>query len=289
MGSNRNDLCWCGSGKKYKKCHLAFDEKLDYLAHHGVHVPAREAIKTPKQIEGIRQSCRVNTAVLDYVAEHIAEGMTTEAVNRLVHEKTLELGGIPAPLDFEGFPKSTCTSVNQEVCHGIPSEDVILKSGDIVNVDVSTIYGGYFSDASRMFMIGEVSLERQRLVEETRECLQRGVLAAKPWGFTGDIGEAIQTYAQSLGYSVVKELGGHGVGIAFHEEPFICHLGQQGTGTLLVPGMVFTIEPMINAGKAKVQVSQENGWTVTTKDGSDSAQWEHTVLITEDGVEILAY
>lgn len=286
---NRNDLCWCGSGKKYKKCHLAFDEKLDYLAHQGVHVPDHDMIKTPAQIAAIKESCQLNTAVLDHVAAHITVGMSTEEINRLVHEKTLELGGIPAPLDFEGFPKSTCTSLNDEVCHGIPSEEIILKSGDIVNVDVSTIYGGYFSDASRMFMLGEVSSERQKLVEATKECLNLGIAAAKPWGYTGDIGEAIQTYAQSLGYSVVKELGGHGVGLAFHEEPFICHLGRRGTGTLLVPGMIFTIEPMINAGTAKVQVSQTNGWTVTTKDGKDSAQWEHTILITEEGPEILTY
>ena len=259
---NRNDLCWCGSGKKYKKCHLAFDEKLDYLARQGVHVPDHDMIKTPAQIAAIKESCQINTAVLDHVAAHIAVGMSTEEVNRLVHDKTLELGGIPAPLDFEGFPKSTCTSINDEVCHGIPSEDIILRSGDIVNVDVSTIYNGYFSDASRMFMLGDVS---------------------------EDIGEAVQTYAESLGYSVVKELGGHGVGIAFHEEPFICHQGRRGTGTLLVPGMIFTIEPMINAGTAKVKVNEANGWTVSTKDGKDSAQWEYTVLITEDGPEILTY
>lgn len=286
---NRNDLCWCGSGKKYKKCHLAFDEKLDFLARQGVHVPDHEMIKTPAQIAAIKESCQINTAVLDHVAAHIAVGMSTEEVNRLVHDKTLELGGIPAPLDFEGFPKSTCTSINDEVCHGIPSEDIILRSGDIVNVDVSTIYNGYFSDASRMFMLGDVSEERRRLVEATKECLDRGLAAAQAWGFTGDIGEAVQTYAESLGYSVVKELGGHGVGIAFHEEPFICHQGRRGTGTLLVPGMIFTIEPMINAGTAKVKVNEANGWTVSTKDGKDSAQWEYTVLITEDGPEILTY
>ena len=289
MLPNRNDLCWCGSGKKYKKCHLSFDEKLESFVRQGFHVPDHELIKTPAQIAGIRESCRLNVAILDEVARHIAPGVSTEEINTLVHEQTLAFGAIPAPLDFEGFPKSTCTSINDQVCHGIPSPDVILKEGDILNVDVSTIYGGYFSDSSRMFMIGDVSPERRRLVEATKECLDRGLAAAKPWGFTGDIGDAVQTYAESLGYSVVKELGGHGVGNQFHEEPFICHQGRPGTGTLLVPGMIFTIEPMINAGTSKIYINEANNWTVMTKDGQDSAQWEYTVLITDCGAEVLAW
>lgn len=289
MLPNRNDLCWCGSGKKYKKCHLAFDEKLEAMANKGFHVPSHEMIKTPAQIAAIRESCLLNTAILDYVTDHIQAGISTEEINTLIHEKTLSFGAIPAPLDFQGFPKSTCTSINSEVCHGIPSKDIILQDGDIVNVDVSTIYNGYFSDSSRMFMIGKVSDQRRKLVEVTKECLDRGFAAAKPWGFTGDIGEAVQTYAESLGYSVVKELGGHGVGLQFHEEPFICHQGHKGTGMMLVPGMIFTIEPMINAGTNKIYVDEANGWTVRTIDGKDSAQWEYTVLITEDGAEILTH
>lgn len=289
MSLNRNDLCWCGSGKKYKKCHLSIDEKIAHYERKGCFVPRRDMLKTPAQIEGIRQSALLNNAILDEVAAKIKAGISTGEIDRIIHEKTLAFNAIPAPLGFEGFPKSTCTSINDEVCHGIPADDIILKDGDIVNVDVSTIYGGYYSDASRMFMIGNVSDQRRRLVEVTKECLELGTKAAKPWGFLGDIAAAIQEHAEKNGYSVVKELGGHGVGIEFHEEPFVCHIGQKGAGLLLVPGMVFTIEPMINTGKRDVYVDEANHWTVRTKDGGDSAQWEYTVLITEKGAEILAY
>ena len=175
------------------------------------------------------------------------------------------------------------------MCHGIPSKDVILRDGDIVNVDVSTIYNGYFSDASRMFLIGDVSPERRRLVDVTRECLELGIEAARPWGFLGDIGEAIQEYAESNGYSVVREFCGHGVGIEFHERPEVEHVGRRGTGMLLVPGMIFTIEPMINMGKPGIFIDEENGWTVITEDEKPSAQWENTILITEAGVERLTW
>lgn len=285
---NRNDLCWCGSGKKYKKCHLPLDEKIAYFERQGFFLPRKDMIKTPLQIAGIRKSGLLNNAILDEVAANIHIGMSTAEIDRLVAEKTKALGAIAAPLGFEGFPKSTCTSINNEVCHGIPHEQIILKDGDIVNVDVSTIYQGYYADASRMFMLGEVSSERKRLVEVTKECLDLGLAAAKPWAFLGDIGYAIQTHAENNGYSVVRELGGHGVGIEFHEEPFVQHAGQQGTGLMLVPGMVFTIEPMINGGKAGVYIDADNHWTVLTEDGRDSAQWEYTVLITETGAEILA-
>ena len=265
------------------------EEKIKKYRRMGCTVPTRKMIKNEEQIAGIRESSKINTGVLDHVAQHIKAGMSTEDVNTLVHEYTLAHGAIPAPLNYEGFPKSVCVSINEEVCHGIPSKDVILRDGDIVNVDVSTIYNGYFSDASRMFLIGDVSPERRRLVDVTRECLELGIEAARPWGFLGDIGEAIQEYAESNGYSVVREFCGHGVGIGFHERPEVEHVGRRGTGMLLVPGMIFTIEPMINMGKPGIFIDEENGWTVITEDEKPSAQWENTILITEAGVERLTW
>jgi methionyl aminopeptidase len=288
MKVNRNDLCWCESGLKYKNCHLEFDEKLSDLKRKGHIVPTRNLIKTKAQIEGIRKSAEINNGLLDLISENIKEGMTTEEINKLAHEYTVSNGGIPATLNYDGFPKSICISINNVVCHGIPSKDVILKNGDIVNVDATTILNGYYSDASRMFMIGEVDEEAKKLVEVTKECLNRGLEAVKPWGFLGDIGAAIQEYAESNGYSVVREFGGHGVGLDIHEEPFVCHLGKRGTGMVLVPGMVFTIEPMINAGSNEIFIDEDDGWTVLTDDDSLSAQWEHTVLVTEEGIEIIA-
>lgn len=267
----------------------AIEQKMQSFKSKGFHVPSRKLLKTPEQIEGIRRSAAINTAVLDLVAEQIHEGMTTEEIDKLVYNYTVAHGAIPAPLNFEGFPKSVCTSVNDEVCHGIPSEQVVLRRGDIVNVDVSTILDGYFSDASRMFMIGEVSPEAKRLVEVAHECLELGLEAAKPWGCLGDVGAAVQKHAEKNGYSVVREFGGHGVGLKFHEEPFVSHVGRPGTGMLLVPGMVFTIEPMINLGKRRIYIDEENGWTVLTDDEKLSAQWEYTVLITETGTEVLTH
>lgn len=265
------------------------DKRVMYFQQRGHLVPTRKLIKTPEQIEGIRRSGLVNTGVLDLVAREIKEGMSTAAIDRLVYEYTLAHGAIPAPLNYEGFPKSVCTSVNEVVCHGIPSEKEILKAGDIINVDVSTILDGYFSDASRMFMIGEVSPEKQKLVEVTKECLEIGAKAARPFGFVGDIGHAIQKHAEKNGYSVVRALCGHGVGLAFHEAPEVVHFGQKGTGMLLVPGMVFTIEPMINRGTYHVYTDPVNGWTVRSQDHQPSAQWEHTFLMTESGLEVLTY
>ena len=265
------------------------DIKLWSLAAKGQIVPDRSLLKTPAQIEAIRKSADLNTAVLDHVAAHIHEGMSTAEIDRLVYDFTTEHGGIPAPLNYEGFPKSVCTSINNVICHGIPSEDEILRNGDIINVDVSTILNGYFSDASRMFMIGNVSPEKRRLVEVTKECLEIGREAAKPFGFVGDIGHAIQKHAEKNGYSVVRDLCGHGVGLAFHEEPEVCHFGRKGTGMLLVPGMVFTIEPMINMGTWHVFIDEADGWTVVTEDELPSAQWEHTFVMTETGLEVLTY
>lgn len=267
----------------------ALDKKILYMQDHGHLVPTRELIKTPEQIEGIRRSGVVNTGVLDLVAQEIKEGMSTAAIDKLVYDYTMDHGAIPAPLNYEGFPKSVCTSINEVVCHGIPSEHEILRDGDIINVDVSTILDGYYSDASRMFMIGNVSPEKRRLVEVTKECLEIGREAAKPFGFVGDIGHAIQKHAEKNGYSVVRDLCGHGVGLAFHEEPEVCHFGRKGTGMLLVPGMVFTIEPMINMGTWHVFIDEADGWTVVTEDELPSAQWEHTFVMTETGLEILTH
>lgn len=265
------------------------DKKILYLQNKGHLVPSRDLIKTPEQIEGIRRSGVVNTGVLDLIEKEIHEGMTTVQIDRLVFDYTVSHGAIPAPLNYEGFPKSVCTSINEVVCHGIPSEKEILRDGDIINVDVSTILDGYFSDASRMFMIGNVSPEKRRLVEVTKECLEIGMEAAKPFGFVGDIGNAIQHHAEKNGYSVVRDLCGHGVGLKFHEEPEVTHFGRKGTGMLLVPGMVFTIEPMINMGRYDVYIDSDDGWTVLTDDGLPSAQWEHTFVMTETGLEILTH
>lgn len=265
------------------------DERISEFRRRGCLVPSPKLIKSAEQIEGIRRSGKVNIAILDRVAESIAAGMTTGEIDRLVHETTAQLGGTPAPLGFHGYPKSVCTSVDDQVCHGIPSDDVRLKDGDIVNVDVSTIYGNYFSDSSRMFCIGDVDEEKRRLVETARECMYVGLQQVKPWGFLGDIGAAVQAHAEQNGYSVVREMGGHGVGLEFHEEPFVGFAAKKGTGMLLVPGMVFTVEPMINMGKRKIYMDDHNGWTIYTDDGLPSAQWEATVLVTEEGHEILAY
>lgn len=283
----RNELCWCGSGKKYKKCHLAIEERIAYHEEKGEIVPTRDILKTIPQIEGIKKSARLNTAVLDHVAEHIHAGMSTEEINRLVYDFTVSHGGIPAPLHYQGFPKSVCTSINNEVCHGIPDESIILEEGDIINVDVSTILDGYFSDASRMFMIGNVSERARKLVEVTKECVELGLAQAKPWNHLGDIADAINTYAKANGYSVVEDIGGHGIGLEFHEDPWVSYVTPKGSEMLLVPGMIFTIEPMINEGSPDFFVDEENEWTVYTEDDGLSAQVEYMVLITEDGAEVL--
>ena len=285
----RNDPCWCGSGHKYKNCHMDFDVKLSEYRHKGSKVPSHAMIKNPEQIAAIRESAKINVAVLDYVAEHIHAGITTEQIDLWVYEQTTHRGGIPAPLNYEGFPKSVCTSVNDQVCHGIPSADVVLKDGDIINVDVSTIYNGYFSDSSRMFCIGEVSPEKKRLVEVTKQSIDEGLKHVKPWGHLGDMGQAIHDYATANGYTVVREIGGHGIGLEFHEDPWVSFVSKKGTEMLMVPGMIFTIEPMINMGKADIFVDAENDWTIYTDDGMPSAQWEIQVLITEDGYEILSW
>lgn len=285
----RNEACWCGSGRKYKQCHEALDDKILMYQRQGHIVPDHEMIKNPEQIQGIRDSAKINCAVLDAVAEKICVGMPTEDIDRIVAETTRAMGGIPAPLNYEGYPKNVCTSINDQVCHGIPSAEDILKDGDIVNVDCSTIYKGYFSDSSRMFCLGNVSEEDQKLVRVAKECMELGIKEAKPWGFLGDIAQVINDHAIENGYSVVREIGGHGVGIEFHEEPWVSYVTKRGTEMLLVPGMVFTIEPMINAGRHDIYVDDENDWTVYTEDGKKSAQWEVTIAITEDGNEVISW
>ena len=229
-------------------------------------MPSRHLLRTEEQLAGIRESARINTALLDYISENIREGMSTAEIDHMVYCFTTDHDAIPAPFLYEGFPKSVCVSINDVVCHGIPSTKEFLRSGDIVNVDVSTIYKGYFSDASRMYMIGEVSPEMQRLVQVTRECRDIGIQAAQPWARLGDVGAAIQEHA---------------------EKPDVEHFGKRGTGMLIVPGMTFTIEPMINMGSYEVFIDEADGWTVCTDDGLPSAQWESMILITEDGNEIL--
>ena len=285
----RNAPCWCGSGKKYKKCHYNFDEKLKLYESKGVLIPSHDMIKTPEQIAGIKESAKVNIEILDYVAEHIKEGVTTQEIDNWVADITAKAGAVAAPLNYDGFPKSVCTFINEQVCHGIPSDDIVLKDGDIINVDVSTILNGYYSDSSRMFCIGNVSEEKKKLVEVTRQCVEKGLEQVKPWGYLGDMSQAVYEHAHANGYSVVREIGGHGIGLEFHEDPWVGYIGKAGTGMLLVPGMMFTIEPMINMGSHEIFVDDTDGWTIYTEDGKPSAQWEIMVLVTEQGCEVICY
>jgi methionyl aminopeptidase len=282
---SRNDICWCGSGKKYKKCHMEQDIFISNIEQKvGYKIP-RDIMKTEEQIEGIRKSCKLTHEILDMVSEKIKAGVTTNEINTWVHEYTVEHNAYPAPLGYAGFPKSVCTSINDVICHGIP-DDTVLKDGDIVNVDVTCILEGYYGDANRMYIIGEASKEAIDLVRVSKECLERGIEQVRPYNTLGDIGNAIQEHAESLGYSVVYDYGGHGIGLEFHEEPFVPHIGKKGEGTILLPNMTFTIEPMINIGSPDADVLEDD-WTAVTVDGSLSAQWEHTIRVTETGYEIL--
>lgn len=289
MKIGRNDACWCGSGRKYKNCHCLFDSKIREYKRKGMITPPRSIMKNETQIQGIRESAKINIEILDSLGSKIKEGITTEEIDRWVFEQTLLHDAVPATLNYEGFPKSVCVSVNDEVCHGIPSPDVRLKNGDIVNVDVSTAYKGYYSDSSRMFCIGIVAEEKRKLVQAAKDSLYAGLKEVKPWGFLGDMGQAVHDFVRGKGYSVVREIGGHGIGLDFHEEPWVSYVSRRGTEMLMVPGMCFTIEPMVNMGSADIVIDDGNGWTVRTADGQPSAQWEIQVLVTEDGYEILSW
>lgn len=243
-------------------------------------------IKTPEEIEKMRVAGRLAASVLRMIEPYVKPGVTTEELDRICHDYIVnELQAIPAPLNYRGFPKSICTSVNHVVCHGIPGSKV-LKRGDILNIDVTVIKDGYHGDTSKMFYVGEPSILARRLVEQTHAAMVAGIQVVRPGARLGDIGAAIQAHAQAQGFSVVREYCGHGIGRGFHEEPQVLHYGQPGTGLELVPGMTFTIEPMLNAGRPEIR-ELPDGWTVVTKDHSLSAQWEHTVLVTDDGVEVL--
>lgn len=281
----RNDLCWCGSGNKYKKCHMEQDERLKELKRQGVPVPGRNLIKTDEQIAGIRKSCQLSKKIMDLISDRIQIGISTDDINTWVHELTLEHGAVPAPLNYNGFPKSVCTSLNHVICHGIP-DATRLKDGDILNIDITCILDGYYGDMSRMFLLGDPSPQARDLVQVAFKCMNLGIEQVKPFNRTGHIGYAIEQHAKKYGFSVVQNYGGHGTGNKFHEDPFVPHYGQEQSGMVLVPNMVFTVEPMINVGDYRCRVLEDD-WTAVTRDGSLSAQWEHTVRVTEDGVEIL--
>ena len=290
----RNALCWCGSGKKFKKCHLGKEQIQTPPKHEKPHFSDNLIyIKTAEQIEGIRKSSQLTKKLLDMVEDRIAEGVTTNEIDQWVHSETLANGAIPAPLNYghgKGrrrmpFPKSICTSPNNVICHGIPNNQA-LSNGDILNVDITCVLNGYYGDASRMFIIGDVPEETRKLVEVTRECLNLGIEQVFPSNRLGDIGHAIQNHAEKHGFSVVRDFAGHGVGLEFHEAPQVLHYGHPGKGEMLRENMVFTIEPMINMGSYECRILGD-GWTAVTADGSLSAQWEHTLLVTDTGAEIL--
>jgi len=244
-------------------------------------------IKTEEQIEGIRKSSKLAGEILVYIADYVKEGVTTGYLDLLIHNYTISHGAIPATLNYSGFPKSCCISPNEVVCHGIPSEEVILKNGDILNIDITTILNGYFGDTSKMFIVGEASETAVKLVNATKHCLNLGIQQVRPGNYLGNIGYSISRYAISQGFSVVYEYCGHGVGIEFHEDPQVDHAARRNSGPIMKPGMIFTIEPMINEGKPRVKVDLSDGWTARTVDNKLSAQFEHTVLVTNTGYEVL--
>lgn len=287
MKVQANDPCWCGSGIKYKKCHKNFDLKLETYQKNGFRIIAREFIKNDEDVEGLKKSAVITKGILDEMNTFVKEGITTESIDKFVYEYTMDHGGIPAPLNYKEFPKSCCTSINECICHGIPTEDRILKNGDIINIDITTILNEYHADSSRMYTVGEVSESDKKLIEVAKECLYIGIDEVKPFERLNNIGDSIEFHANRHNYSVVRDLCGHGIGKAFHEDPEVVHYAQKNKkGMLMIPGMVFTIEPMINEGTYRCKYMKD-GWTVVTADGKKSAQWEHTLLVTETGYEIL--
>ncbi len=285
MKVGRNDPCPCGSGHKYKKCCLgkAASEPKDPGAMYAQ--KNKIQLKSDADIKGIRKAGRLVLDTLDLVESKIRSGMKTDDINVIVHEFTIKNGAQPAPLNYRGFPKSVCVSINEVVCHGIPGNR-ILEDGDIVNVDVTSILDGYYADANKTFFVGMPGPDARKIVAVARQCLKRGIAEVKPGNTVGDIGWAIQSYAEGQGCSVVRDFVGHGVGLEFHESPQIPHFGQKGQGIRLIPGMVFTIEPMINLGNSDLKILEDN-WTAVTRDGSLSAQFEQTLWVTDSGFESL--
>jgi len=281
----RNDPCPCGSGLKYKKCCLGKDIQVN--REPGAQYAQRYKIRLKEEadIEGIRKAGQLVLDTFEQIEDKIRPGIKTDEINTIVHEFTVENGAQPAPLNYRGFPKSVCVSINEEVCHGIPGKRVLMD-GDIVNVDITSILNGYYADANKTFFAGTPGTEARKIVSVARECLKRGISMVKPGNTVGDVGWAIQTYAEDQGCSVVRDFVGHGVGFEFHESPQIPHFGQKGQGIRFIPGMVFTIEPMINLGNKELKILADN-WTAVTKDGSLSAQFEQTILVTPSGYESL--
>ncbi len=284
--TNRNDLCYCGSNKKYKKCHLKYDEMKNELVSKGYEYPDRKLILTNDDIEGIKKAGVITRYLLDELKNIIKPGVTTDDIDKFVSEYTKSQNAICAPLNYHGFPKSCCTSINEVVCHGIP-ENRELKDGDIINVDITTILNGYYADASEMYKVGNVSSVADDLMKVTKKCLEIGMKEIKPLNDFNNIGKAIEKYIkENTNYSIVRDFGGHGVGKAFHTDPFVYHYDTKQKGMIMVPNMVFTIEPMINEGTYKLYLLDDD-WTAVTRDNKLSAQYEHTFVVTEDGYEIL--
>lgn len=292
--SDRNNPCWCGSGKKYKRCHMAEDEQNKNSQSKMTNAkplpkPNKNHIKKPEQIAMMRKCGAFNGEVLDYIRAFVKAGVTTEELNNLVHEYTVRGGYKPACLGYRGFKKSCCISRNDIVCHGIPSPHETIVEGDIVNIDLTSSLSGYHGDSSETFLIGNVSADARHIAEVAAQSLILGLDAVKPWRPFRAIGEAIEPFVKSQGCSVVRAYTGHGIGARFHEFFSVYHHIERGGDSeiIMCPGMTFTIEPMINLGGFEVDTDEQDGWTVRTKDGSLSAQYEHTVLVTESGVEIL--
>jgi methionyl aminopeptidase len=286
--TNRNDPCWCGSGKKYKKCHFFDDLKAGKTPSRTGPVAKKVPVKTPREIEGMRKAGAFNGELLDYVRPFIKAGVTTEEIDTLVHEYTVRHGHKPACLGYRGYPKSVCTSINTVVCHGIPSRFETIKDGDIINIDLTTIVEGFYGDSSETFMVGGVSEKARHLVMVAAQALVTGIDAVKPGQPIQAIAAAIEPYVVSQGCSVVKQFTGHGIGKKFHEVFSVYHhIDPEAEHIILEPGMTLTVEPMINLGGWEVTVDAADKWTVRTSDGSLSAQFEHTVLVTEKGVDVL--
>jgi methionyl aminopeptidase len=281
---NRNDPCWCGSGKKYKKCHMLLDAKTAV----GAVATKPRFVKNQQEILGMRRAGAFNGELMDCMRQFVKPGISTEELDRLAHDYTVSHGNIPACLNYKGYPKSICTSINNVVCHGIPSAHEVLKDGDIVNVDLTSIVGGFYGDSSETFMIGSVSDKAKHLVKVTAQALLRGIAACRPGNHLAAIAEAIEPFVKSLGCSVVHQYTGHGIGSAFHEHFSVYHhIADDVDDVVLQPGMTLTIEPMINLGGWEVVTDPHDRWTVRTRDGSLSAQFEHTVLVTGEGAEVL--